>query len=114
MTSVALVLLIIFMVVNPAHTGHPKLPRAAHSEVVRERGITVGVDVEGKYWLEDRPVRDGELAAGVRRAFAARPGESTLYVISSHEVEYSRVLDVVDAARSAGVRRLGLLTEAPR
>ncbi|HYW05840.1 MAG TPA: biopolymer transporter ExbD [Longimicrobium sp.] len=114
MVALALVLLIIVMVVAPSHTGHPKLPRAAHSAVIPKRGITVGVDERGKYWLNDRPVRDGDLRDGVRRAFAARPDESTLYLLASDEVSYARVLGVVDAARSAGVRRLGLLVEAPR
>ncbi|HYW10147.1 MAG TPA: hypothetical protein VE913_24480 [Longimicrobium sp.] len=57
---------------------------------------------------------DGEPRGEISVDPMASLDESTLYLRASDEVSYARVLGVVDAARSAGVRRLGLPVEAPR
>ncbi|HEY0035294.1 MAG TPA: biopolymer transporter ExbD [Longimicrobium sp.] len=113
MTGVVLVLLIIFLVVTPAVSG-PRRVKARTADVVRSVGVVVGIDDRGNYFLGDRPIHDDALVAGLRREFAARPGETTLYLAAHDEVEYARVLTVLDAARDARVRRLTALVELPR
>jgi biopolymer transport protein ExbD len=112
MTSVALVLLIIFMVLSPSLTG-AKLAKARTASVVGEGAVTVDVDDKGKYFIDDRPVADDRLAQGLREAFAAHPDETRLYLEAYDEVEYSRILKLFDAARDAGVRRVTAVVDLP-
>lgn len=114
MIGVALLLLILFVVVTPAHTGYAKLPRAATGEVVPGGGITLGIDDSGKYFVRDKPVTDVGLEQALRDAYATMPGDRTLYLKAHDQVDYSRVLTAVDAARRAEVRRITAIVEPPR
>src|SRR4028119_1541866 len=55
MIDVMLVLLIIFMVVTPALAYEAKLPKAKMSAPEKDERVTLGVDKNGQYWIEDVP-----------------------------------------------------------
>ena len=55
MIDVMLVLLIIFMVVTPALAYEAKLPKAKTSAPEKDERVTLGVDKNGQYWIEDVP-----------------------------------------------------------
>ena len=113
MTGVVLVLLIVFMVVTPALTG-PKFAVARTAQVVREHGVTVGIDENGRYYVEDRAVADAALSVEVRRALASAPSGATLYLKAHGDVQYGRVLTMLEAARKARVRRVTAVVDLPR
>ena len=53
---------------------------------------------------------EGRLAA----LYAARPADHVLYLKADRDADYARVLTALDAARRAGVRRIGAITEQAR
>ncbi len=116
MVDVMLVLLIIFMVITPALAGYvADLPDAVTSVPERDERVTLGIDVNGRYYLDERPqpVAPADLSGRLSTMYASRPDDHVLYLKADHGVSYSVVLTAVDAARVAGVRRIGFITETP-
>jgi biopolymer transport protein ExbD len=64
--------------------------------------------------VDDKPVADAQLEARLREEYARRPDDHILYLKADNDVQYSRVLTAIDAARNAGVRRIGAITELPK
>ena len=119
MIDVMLVLLIIFMVVTPALAYEAKLPKAKMSAPEKDERVTLGVDKSGQYWIEDvpdpGPIPLNQLQQRLQQAYNNRgdPDDHTLYLKADNNVEYRTVLLAIDAARQAGVRRIGTITELP-
>ena len=114
MIDVMLVLLIIFMVITPALAGYSaQLPKAATAAPEKEDRVTLGIDTQGRFYLDEKPqpVPTQQLAAKLQELYASRPEDHVLYLKADQGVEYSVVLTAIDAARAAGVRRVGAITE---
>jgi biopolymer transport protein TolR len=114
MIDVMLVLLIIFMVITPALAGYVAvLPKAVTSAPEKEDRVTLGIDQLGRYYLDDKPqpVPVEGLQARFQELYASRPDDHVLYLKADQGVQYSTVLTAIDAARAAGVRRIGAITE---
>ena len=115
MIDVMLVLLIIFMVLTPALAGYTAvLPKAYTAAPEKDDRVTLGIDTDGRYHLDESPgvIPPDQLASALRNAYATRPDDHVLYLKADNGVEYSVVLTAIDAARVAGVRRIGAITEA--
>lgn len=115
MIDVMLVLLIIFMVITPALAGYAAdLPDSATAESEKEDRVTLGIDTDGRFYLEERPqpVPQADLAPRLRTLYATRPDDHVLYLKADQGVGYGVVLTAIDAARLAGVRRIGAITES--
>ncbi len=116
MIDVMMSLLIIFMVVTPVLSGYiARLPDA--SEVRSQNlddAVTMGIDVEGRFWVGEAEVPREQLEEELRSLYAERPGDHLLYLRADRDTPYSLVLDAIEAARTAGVRTVGALgTEIP-
>ena len=109
-----LVLLIIFMVVTATLPYTARMPVARLAESAAESRVTLGIDDQGRYWIGRRSVPSAELPARLASAYANRPGDGVLYLRAHDGVAYARVLDAMDAARSVGVRKVGMITEQAR
>jgi biopolymer transport protein ExbD len=114
MVDVMLVLLIIFMVVTVTLPYTATLPRAHHAAPAVEDRVTVGIDDQGRFWMGRAQVPAPRLSAHLSAAYARRPGDHVLYLKADHGVPYASVLTAMDAARQAGVLRLGMITEQAR
>ena len=114
MVDVMLVLLIIFMVVTVAVPYTAQLPRARTAAPASEDRVTLAIDNEGAYWLDRARVPPPELPERLAAAYSARDGDHVLYLKADHGVPYATVLTAMDAARDAGVLRLGVITEQVR
>jgi biopolymer transport protein ExbD len=116
MIDVMLVLLIIFMVITPGIV-HAALPSAHTSTWQRDRHPTLIVESGGAYTLDvDRRlerVAAERLQARLAVVYAARPDDHVLYLKADRNAGYARVLKALDAARAAGVSRIGAITEEP-
>ena len=114
MVDVMLVLLIIFMVVSATALFPVALPQARTAAPAAGDRVTLSIDRAGNYFLQDgprhTPVTEPELRGRLSAAFVARPGDHVLYLKADDRVAYAAVLAAVDAARAAGVRRLGAIT----
>jgi len=120
MIDVMLVLLIIFMVITPSMIFEAQLPKAKTAAPEKEERVTLGIDTRGQYWIEDvpnpGPIALAQLEGRLKETYAARgnPDDHVLYMKAHNGVEYSVVLSAIDAARNAGVRRIGTITELPK
>ena len=118
MIDVMLVLLIIFMVVTPALAGYTAiLPKAKTAAPEKDKRVTLGIDRAGKFYIEGKQtvqVPDAQLADKLKEAYRTRPDDHILYMKADNEAGYDRILTAIDAARVAGVRRIGAITEMPK
>lgn len=111
--DVMLVLLIIFMVVTPILTQYEATPPYAMTATPEPDDdiITLGIDTEGAFFIENTPVADAVLATRLREELSSQPeGERLLYLRADRGASYARVLDAVEAARTAGVTTIGAIT----
>ncbi len=113
MADVMLVLLIIFMVVTPVLTQYEATPPQAVNVVPEpdEDVITLGIDVNGAFYIEGQAVPTNRLQSTLRQIYERRPGDHLLFLRADRGVGYNVVLDAIDAARGAGVRTIGAIIE---
>ena len=113
MVDVMLVLLIIFMVVTPVLTQYEATPPTAVNVMPEpdEDVITLGIDTEGAFYVEDEHVPANRLQSTLRQIYERRPGDHLLFLRADRGVGYNVVLDAIDAARGAGVRTIGAIIE---
>lgn len=120
LVDVMLVLLIIFMVVTPM------LQKGVSVEMVRARNpqqmqeadkedaVVVAVTRDGSIFLQHptgaTKMKAEDLGPKVKDVVANRL-DKTVYVRSDSRAKYKDVVEVVDNVRSAGVDKVGLLTE---
>lgn len=114
MIDVMLVLLIIFMVVTPAAGLQAVLPKAAMSAPAKEKRVTLGIDQRGRYFINDKPVPEAQLQTRFQEEYARRPGDHILYLKADQGIAYSYVLTGINAARQAGITKVGAITELPK
>jgi biopolymer transport protein TolR len=116
MIDVMLVLLIIFMVITPGIV-QASLPAARTATYERERHPTLIIDARGRYSIDlgrrFEAVPDARLQARLAAVYAGRPDDHVLYLKADRNASYARVLTALDAARQAGVLRIGAVTEQP-
>jgi biopolymer transport protein ExbD len=115
MVDVMLVLLIIFMVVTPLITAgfQAQLPTGEHlkSRPEEETRVVLGIDKDGNYFLNKKPIRRENAKNLVAAEFNARPSDKVLYVKADRNLKYQEVIDVMKLARDAGARVIGAITE---
>lgn len=115
MIDVMLVLLIIFMLVVPAiSAGFQAVPPVGtnlkpHPE--EDTDQVLGIDADGQYYLNKKPIRNNELAARLKVIFETRELDKLLYVKAHKDLEYGKVLDALDIAAHNDVRVTGLITD---
>ena len=113
MIDVMLVLLIIFMITIPAMAYAAKLPAAASAEAEKDDRVTLGIDNAGLFYLDDNatPIPEEALAGQLRNRYSTRPDDHVLYIKADQGIEYGVFLTAIQAAREAGVSRVGAITE---
>jgi biopolymer transport protein ExbD len=115
MVDVMLVLLIIFMVVTPLITAgfQAQLPVGEHlkSRPEEETRVVLGIDKDGNYFLNKRPIRREDAKNLITAEFTARPSDKVLYVKADRNLKYQEVIDVMKLARDSGARVIGAITE---
>ena len=115
MIDVMLVLLIIFMVVTPAlAAGFQAIPPAginlkAHPE--EDSDQVLGIDKDGAYYLNKRPLANDSHAAVIKRIYDVRTVDKILYIKADKDLAYSKVLDAMDIASRNGVRVVGAVSD---
>ncbi|WP_137892338.1 biopolymer transporter ExbD [Ramlibacter sp. 2FC] len=116
LVDVMLVLVVIFIVTAPLLGSSIRLdlPR---SEAARPdeaaQAVTLVVDRNGQAYLDDRPVRDAELAQRLAQAAALAP-DTEVQLRADAGVPYGRMVELVGLAQQAGLSRIGFMAEAPR
>jgi len=113
MIDVLLVLIIIFMVITPlSPVGlNTLLPAPAPEGPARPRlqDIVVTVQRDGTLLLNSERVACASLPGRLAQIFQAR-GDTVIFLRGDGDLEYSRVAEVIDAAKGAGLQRVALMT----
>jgi len=115
MIDVMLVLLIIFMIVVPAiNAGFNAIPPEAQSVATHpeddQNDQVLGIDSDGNYYLNKRPIAQDQLAAAVKGIFENRE-EHIMYVKAHKDLKYVKVIDAMDILAHNGVAVAALITE---
>ena len=114
--DVMLVLLIIFMVVTPlAQKGLdialPQPPPPNQPQVQTPQNTVVLSVEDSLISVNKSPVGSmSELEARLRDIYQTR-SDKTIFVRGSGKVPYAKIVEAMDAARGAGVERIGIISE---
>jgi biopolymer transport protein TolR len=120
MVDVMLVLLIIFMVITPMLNNKVQLdlPKVVAATVMenanKEDAIVVAVTRDGKTFLGGDQKALVDLGPAVQAKLEAKKNptdDKTVYLRADNRANYGKVMDTIDAIRTAGVSQLGLITE---
>jgi biopolymer transport protein TolR len=113
LVDVMLVLLIIFMVTAPIlqQGVSVDLPEVTAAPLAgSEEQLVVVVTRDGKLQLNDSPIKVDELNRKLSSILSVKP-DRQVYLRADKNVPYGKVVEVMAAVRSAGVRKLGMVTE---
>lgn len=104
-----LFLILLFFLVTSSFIEQPnirlELPstKYASTSKIEERTLTISQD--GKLFYQNKPVERKDLIAILKDAFS-RQDDKTLVLRADKNVPYGVVVDVMDAAKVAGLRRI--------
>jgi biopolymer transport protein ExbD len=115
MVDVMLVLLIIFMVVTPTLMAGfaAQLPEGEFllSRPDKDERVELGIDREGRYFLNKVEIRRAEAPALIQAEFDARPDDKVLFLKEDKGLKYEELLTAMQLARDAGARVVAAITE---
>ena len=115
MIDVMLVILIIFMIVVPAiNAGFNAIPPQGqnlkpHPE--EDTDQVLGIDAEGRYYLNKKPIKNEDLESQLKTIFDARTEDKILFLKAHNQLKYEKVIDALDIAARSGVRVTGMITD---
>jgi biopolymer transport protein TolR len=114
MIDILLVLLITFMLLPSRTKGLPsEVPEPApesRTSVANPLDSVLRIRKDRSIEIDSQPVVILELEGRLKTLFVTRPG-GVLFVDGAPELEYADVASVIDIARGAGWKRVGLMTE---
>jgi len=115
--DVVFLLLIFFMVTTTFATQSGigvKLPEATAQERPSTEAVSISIKATGELFLDEKPVTREALRAGLKTLEQQRGAETVVVVRADESVAHGRVVEAMDAARTAGFRKLAIATHAPR
>ena len=117
--DILLVLLIIFMVIQPTtqydlRARVPEKPPEDLPEnvVVKSDAIVVAVSLDGEISINQDPVSLNQLGTRLFDIYSDRANKN-LFVQAHGKLKFSYVIRVIDLAKGAGVGDIGLMTLTP-
>ncbi|MCJ7644528.1 MAG: biopolymer transporter ExbD [Candidatus Aminicenantes bacterium] len=108
-----LVLLIIFMVVTPlVQKGvDVKLPSALNTSSMPDSpDVVLAVKKDGTIYVNQDKVTMENLQNALEEAFLT-VSEKKLYIKADQDIEYGKIVDLIDVMREAGIEIIGIITE---
>ncbi len=113
LVDVMLVLLIIFIITVPVmkHAVNVELPTAtSQPQQTKPETLQLSVDAQGAYFLNQAPVA-GDALGSALKAEAAKEPQPELHIRGDKAARYEYVAQAMAAAQTAGLRKIGFITE---
>lgn len=113
LVDVMLVLVVIFILTAPLLVSsiHVDLPRASGTAAGDAApALSVAIDHAGQIFINDQPVGAVSMAAQFAQTARAQPA-TEVRLQADRTVPYGQLIEVMDAARQAGLLRIGFVTE---
>jgi biopolymer transport protein TolR len=118
MIDVLLVLLVIFMAALIVSQSGLDINLPAETQQAAEQApdvnqIVLNYSAAGQITINNQDVSIAQLQERLRAIFVQRT-EKTMFIMGAGSLPYGNIVEVIDAAKGAGVVKIGIVTEAMR
>jgi biopolymer transport protein ExbD len=113
LVDVMLVLLIIFIITIPVmnHAVKIDLPRATNQpDEPKPQNISLSIDAAGKVFWNEEAIDSEQLTARIAEAAKKQP-QPELHLRAERTTQYEKVAQVMAAAQSGGLSKIGFVTD---
>ena len=76
-----------------------------------ENDQVLGLDKDGNYYLNKKPIKKDQAEAEIKRIYAIRTVDKVMYLKADKDLDYNKVVDAIDMAAKNGVRVTGLISD---